>query len=191
MENNHLQQIEITVECHVMTKEEIKQSKLEAKQRKKERRQARKNKKREVNTLKNNFKTMNRCLIHPSNIKIGNLEKCIYSRMEPQVYFMGMSFGCIDEKYEPIEGEKLFIQISKDYDLYVDLDEINSDKDLNEIRKQITIEGIITGKKILGCSNGKIRIDRKTLHPHPYFNERKIDAPISLKMLKKTIDKSH
>lgn len=190
METNYQPTIKITVESHVMTKEEIKQSKIETKQRKKEYRQEIKQKRKKAAELKKNFKTMESCMIHPSNIKIGSLEKCIYSRMITESFIMGIGFGHIEEKYEPIEGEKVLIEVKPNSGLYVNLDDINSNKDLREIRKQIRENGIIVNGKIIECSFGKIRIDRRTIRQHPYFQENSIDTPVSIKELKKIVSES-
>ena len=189
MKNNDQPQIEVTIEIHKMTKEEIKQSKIERKRQEKIHRQERKQKRRKAADLKKNFRTMDSCMIHPTNIKIGSLEKCIYSRVINECFGIGIGFGQIDEKLEPIDGQKVFIQIKPTSNLFVDLDQINSNKDLREIRKKINLDGSITlGGKILDCFTGKIRVDRKSLHTHPYFEENNIDTLVSVKQLKKIVE---
>lgn len=137
--------------------------------------------------LRNNFKTMGSCMIYPQNIKIGSLEKFLYSDIVTTFQVGDTSIGHIDEKYGPIEGEKVFIQLVEDRDVYFDIDEVNNIFDLYQIRKQIKDDlNIRLGGKILDChSSSKIRINKKTLEAHPDF--KNLASPISLKQLKKEI----
>ena len=126
-------------------------------------------------------------MIHPNSIKIGCLTECIHSKHIIGFEFMGATFGHIEEEFVPIEGEKTLIEIKPDSDIYIDLDEINSMKDLAAVRKNINATGITIADKILDCSIGKIRVDRKTLHSHPYFENSTANTPISIKQLKKML----
>lgn len=186
-------QIKVTVSVHTMTEEEMKQEKLERKQQKIEDRKRRKENRKKAKELRSNFKTMSSCMIYPQNIKIASLEKCIYSKVLPQFSmedFAGVvSFGYVSEEYEPIEGEKVLIQLSDDCDVYFDMDEVNNIFDLYHLRKQINNDLSITlDGKILDCYRGsKIRINRESLRAHPKFEYQ--NKPISLKQLKKELAK--
>jgi len=186
MESNS---IGIEISCHQMTAEEVKQEKLEAKERNKKYRQEKKEKRKESRQLRNNFITFDKCMISPKNIQIGSLEKCIYSKMVESFSFMGSSFGHIDEKYEPIEGEKVLIKISDEYDYYFELDKVNTLTNLCKIRKGIAKDGgIYVNGELISCYHGKIRIDEKTLQAHPLFEEVK-DEKISLRKVKQMLAK--
>lgn len=153
--------------------------------------------------LKKNFNTLDRCMINPKNIKIGSLEKCTYSNLSIMRYRDDYDFsGYIIEQYEPIQGEKVLIELSQYSDTYIDLEQINTNEDLHEIRDQITTNGIIVEGKILGskgrnnininqellnqCNSGKIVVNRNLLHEHPYF--KNTSEPLSIKQLKKIIE---
>lgn len=190
MDSNNQQTVEVTVTFHQMTEEEVKQAKLEQKERRKKYRQEQKEKSKEARKLKNNFITMNSCMIHPSNVKIGCLEECIHSNHVVNFAFMGTAFGHIEEECVPIKGEKVLIQIKPDSDLYFDLEEIRTNKDLLDIRRRIDKYGITLGGKILSCSFGKIRVIRNSLQGHPYFEATDTKEPISIKQLKKLIEET-
>ena len=141
--------------------------------------------------LRSNFKTMGSCMIHPKNIKLGSLEKCIYSNVVPTLSiedFAGIvSIGHIDEKYEPIEGEKVLVELEEGRGVYFDIDKVNNIFDLYQLRKQINDDLSITlGEIFLDCyASSKIRINSESLRAHPRFEG--LDTPISLKQLKKEL----
>lgn len=126
--------------------------------------------KKEIKEIKKNYKNMDSCLINPQNLRIGNIEKCIFSKMIATSSIGETSFGYVAETYMTEEDEKLLVKLSPNRELYVDVDKINSNKDLRDLKKQITIKGITIGDKILGCTSGNIRIKKETLHSHPYFD---------------------
>lgn len=157
----------------------IKPTKKELKQIKKERKKR----------IRQQFKSMNSCMINPSDIKIGKLKRCIDSKYISHLTisdFAGeLSFGHIEEEFEPIAGEKILIKVDPKEDFYVDLAEINNNKDLRSIRKSIDDDGLIIDEKILTYFSGKIRVCKETLRNHPYLEDELITKPINIKKLKK------
>lgn len=141
-----------------------------------------KERERKYNKLIDNYKSMNKCMIHPSSIKIGCLEKCTESMV---IHENGYDRAI--DIYQIIPGEKVFIEVKPNSELYFDIDEINSNKDFEEIRNKIHIDSITLGGKILSCTSGKIRINRESLRAHPFF-ENSIDTPVSIKQLKRIVE---
>lgn len=142
-----------------------------------------KERERKYNKLIDNYKSMNKCMIHPSSIKIGCLEKCVESRI---VHEKGYDRPI--EIYQIIPGEKVFIEVKPNSELYVDIDDINSNKDLEEIRSKIHIDGISLGGKILSCNSGRIKINSESLRAHPLFQNS--DTKVNIKELKKIVSES-
>lgn len=136
---------------------------------KKEIKQILKERKKKLKELSKKFRTMNSCMIDPKDITVGSLEKYTYR---------GCTVGVL-----PIIGEKILIKIDSDY--YFNLEEINNNKDLRDIRKSITLDEFTINEKILSCYSGEIRIVKESLHSHPYFEDSSITKPINIKKLKK------
>lgn len=190
MKNNE-QTKKTTSTYNMRTKDEIRNSKLQQKQQEKKYYDQKKETRKQNKKLKKNFQSMNSCMIHPTNIKIGRLEKLVHSKVVNNYFLMGIGNDEVEKIYELIGFEKVFIEVKPDSKIYFDLDEINSNKDLHEIRKQINIDGGITiGGKLLDCFSGKIRINKESLHSNPYFEENDIDNPVSIKQLKKIVEES-
>ena len=74
---NESDSITIEVSCRQMTEEEIKQEKLEEKEINKKYKQEKKEKRKRAKELRKNYLTLDKCMISPKNIKIGDLEMCI------------------------------------------------------------------------------------------------------------------
>lgn len=139
-----------------------------------------KERERKYNKLIDNYKSMNKCMIHPSSIKIGCLEKCNESKI---VHENGYDRAV--EIYQLIPDEKVLIEVKPNSELYFDIDEINSNKDLEEIRSKIHIDSITLGGKILSCTSGRIRVNSESLRTHPSFENS--DTKIGIKQLKKIV----
>lgn len=143
-------------------------------------------------TLKDNFKSMDTCVIHPSSVKIGNLEKLGYAyTMVPWTEEMNLSnfyFFTTNhyEYYEPILGQRVLIELIPDSDVYVDLDQIKNNLDLYQIRFCIRKNRIILSRMTFGCTTGITRVVKSSLIP--YFENCLDDTPISIKKLKKIIE---
>lgn len=147
--------------------------------------------------LKENFRKMDTCEIHPSSVKIGSLEKYNYIyRIVPleeqdivanQFIFSGIEYEYRIGTYETIEEEKVLIELIPDSNIYIDLSQINSNHDLHKIRNCIKRNGIKLGKKALDCENGETRVIKGSLKP--YFEDSVIDTPINIKQLKKIVEK--
>lgn len=141
--------------------------------------------------MKNNFKTMDSCEIYPSSIKIGSVEKYDYTWTVVPVmqYGFSMNSGIEYEEringYQPIEEEKVLIELFPDSDIYIDLDQINNNRDLRKIRKSIRRKNIRIGKRLLDCADREIRVKKDSIHP--YFINSFMDEPITIKQLKKLV----
>lgn len=147
--------------------------------------------------MKNNFKSMDSCEIHPSSVKIGNLEQYNYFyKIVPleeqdissnQFVFTGIEYEYRIGEYETIEEKKVLIELIPDSNIYIDLSQINNNRDLRKIRNCIKKNRITLGKRTLGCIDGETRVIKSSLRP--YFEENMVDNPINIKELKKIIDK--
>ena len=146
--------------------------------------------------LKDNFRKMDTCEIHPSSVKIGSLEKYNYiykiSPLEEQdivanqFIFSGIEYEYRIGTYETIEEEKILIELIPDSNIYIDLNQISSNHDLRKIRNCIKRNGITLGKKTFNCEDGETRVIRGSLKP--YFEDSSMDTPINIKQLKKIVE---